>query len=182
MPKVFKKLKKLYAWGMVLPLQKQVLCVGVFAVFLIISAFVIEYGFGAKPCHLCWLQRYGHWAMAGVGLLGGLLGGVLPQLIKPAFFGVVATALYGLGMGVYQVLVQYKIIPAPQGCSSANIHIPENVADFMAALQNPTVTPPCDKIDFTILGLTLAAWNAVMMAAVLLVLGLIFFKKKKQHD
>lgn len=163
-------LKKLWHWGMALPLHKQVLLSGVFALLLIVAAFVLEYGFNAKPCHLCWMQRYGHWVMAGFGLVGGLLGAMVPLVARLGFLGVVGAALYGLWTGVYQVLVQFKIVPAPQGCSSANMAIPTNVEDFMAALQNPIVAPPCDKIDFTILGLTLAAWNAIIMAVMLVVL------------
>lgn len=159
-------IKKIWHWGMALPLQKQVLLCGVFGVFLIASAFGLEYGVGVRPCHLCWLQRYGHWALAGVGIVGGLL----PFLARPALLGVVFAGLYGLGLGAYQVLVQYKIVPAPESCTSANIDIPLNVEDFMAALKQPVLPPPCDQIDFTIFGLTLAAWNAICMAAMLFVL------------
>lgn len=174
-----KAIKKLWQWGMALPLHKQVLISGVFALGLIASAFIIEYGFGARPCHLCWLQRYGHWAMAGFGLVGGIVGGFVPVVACLGFLGVVGTALYGLGMGVYQVLVQYKIVPAPEGCSSANIEIPANVEDFMASLQNPVMAPPCDKIDFMIFGLTLAAWNAIIMAVMLTVLFFVFKNRKR---
>jgi disulfide bond formation protein DsbB len=48
----------------------------------------------------------------------------------------------------------------------------------MAALQNPVLPPPCDKIDFTILGLTLATWNALAMAAILVVLYFAFKNRK----
>ena len=170
--------KRLIQWAKGLSMQKQVLFSGVFAVGLIASAFILEYGFDAKPCHLCWMQRYGHWAMAGFGLVGGLMGGLVPLGVLLGYLGVIGTALYGLGMGVYQVLVQYKIVPAPEACGSANIEIAENVEDFMASLKNPIVAPPCDQIDFTIFGLTLAAWNAIIMFAMLSTLFYLYRAKR----
>ena len=173
-------IKNLWSWGMNLSLRGQVLASGLFAVLLIASAFTLEYGFHVKPCHLCWMQRYGHWAMAGFGLAGGLLGGMLPIVVRLGYVGVVGSALYGLGYGVYQVLVQYKFLPAPQGCNSANIEIPANIEDFMAALKNPVVAPPCDQIDFTIWGITLAGWNAILMAIMLIVLVCAYCKGCKK--
>ncbi len=147
-----------------LPAAKQFLLFAVFGALLIISAFILEYGFDARPCHLCWMQRYGHWALTAVAIIAA----VIPQI--PRFVGlggVALAAIYGFGMGIYQVLVQYKIIAAPTGCSNTKIVIPDNVNDFITSLQKPILPPPCDRIDFTIFGLTLAAWNIIVMAFVL---------------
>ncbi|MBI1363167.1 MAG: disulfide bond formation protein B [Proteobacteria bacterium] len=146
--------------------------IGVFAagsLALVGMAFVLEYGFGALPCHMCWLQRYGHWAMAGIATVSF----VLPRLVPPLWglAGTLAAAGYGLYVAVYQILVQNKILPLPEGCASAGLKIEANVQDFLAALQHPVVAPSCDRVDFTLLGFSLAEWNTITMLGVLVVGG-----------
>lgn len=141
---------------------------------LVLMAFVLEHGFGALPCQMCWWQRYGHWAMAAVAGTSA----ALPRLLPPVW-GLAATllaALYGLGVAVYQILVQLKLVPLPQGCGSTGLKIEASVEDFLKALQNPVVAPSCDRVDFHILGLSLADWNALTMAAAIAV-GVVFLRR-----
>lgn len=133
------------------------------AFILITTAFVLEYGFEAKPCQMCWWQRYAHWAMAGGGTLFWVVSRHKLGLIWMALL-----ALIGMSLGIWQVLVQYKIISAPAGCGSADLTLAENAAALLADLgQTQIVMPACDQIDFTIFGLTLAAWNVLVMLSFL---------------
>ena len=148
--------------GTLTPRHVLLLC-ALFGLTLTVGAFVLEYGFDAKPCHLCWLQRYGHWALAACALLGYLW----PRLTTPAFTGVLASTFYGLALATYHTGVEQKIFPAPEGCSSTGA-LSTNMADFMASLSAPSAIVPCDQVGFTLFGLSLAAWNIFAMAGVLI--------------
>jgi len=45
------------------PLAAIAAVAGIFTV----SAFVLESGFGIRPCPMCWWQRYVHWAITSIG-------------------------------------------------------------------------------------------------------------------
>lgn len=165
-------------WSAALALTpRQVAAVGVaFALALTVAAFVLEYGFDAKPCQMCWWQRYLHWALGGVAL-----GGVLwPRAARAALGGMALTALGGAGVGVYQLLVQAKIVPAPAGCGSPGLELATDINAFMASLNAPVMAPPCDVVGFTIFGLSLAAWNVAAMLGVLVALA-VYVKKGAFH-
>jgi disulfide bond formation protein DsbB len=157
------------------PRQVAAVCVA-FAVALTVAAFVLEYGFDALPCQMCWWQRYLHWALGGVALVGVLWA----RAARWALGGVALTALGGLGVGVYQLLVQAKIVPAPAGCGSPGLELATDINAFMASLNAPVMAPPCDVVGFTIFGLSLAAWNVAAMLGVLAALA-VYFKKGAFH-
>lgn len=170
---------QLCKWFFNLP-PRQVL--GIFAlgsIGLVVMAFVLEYGFNALPCQMCWWQRYGHWAMAGIASVTF----ILPRIIPP-LYGLVATwlaALYGLIVAIYQMLVQWKIVPLPEGCGNVGLKIEQDIEAFLRSLQNPVITPSCDRVDFTILSLSLAEWNAIVMTAVLVVGAVYIYKQFKKR-
>ena len=130
---------------------------------LVLSAFVLEYGFDAKPCQMCWWQRYVHWVIGATALTGWFL----RQKIKPLFsLGTLYfLSLVGATIAIWQMLVQRKIVPAPEGCSGGDVEAAQNAASLLANLKGGTVDvmPPCDQIDFTILTFSLADWNFLVM-------------------
>lgn len=135
-------------------------------VVLIGSAFFIEYVLGAKPCQMCWWQRYIHWGLTAIALLGWL-----SRKHILALCGIVLGSLGGLYIAVWQTLVQQKILPPP-GCGDTGDAMPLNPNDLINSLNTGAYTlPSCDKIDFTIFGLSLANWNIVVMLSFALVAG-----------
>lgn len=132
---------------------------------LIAAGLILQYGFNMQPCHLCWWQRYGHWAMLVLGLLG--LCGVLPR--KILWGGLLLAILWSGGVGVYHTAVQYHWVAAPAGCSSAQ-PLSQNPADFMAALKKPNTLVPCDQVA-RVFGLPISLWNVFAMAFCLMLWG-----------
>ena len=131
---------------------------------LVLSAFVLEYGFDAKPCQMCWWQRYVHWAIGAIAFVGWLL----RHKIKPLFSlsALYFLSLVGAVISLWQMLVQRKILPAPEGCGAADVEAAKSAAALLANLKGGVVDvmPPCDQIDFTILTLSLADWNFLIMS------------------
>lgn len=144
---------------------------------LVSGAFIIEYGFKAAPCHLCWLQRYGHWALLAIAFVGAFLP---PRGKILALKGVFLAALYGFILGVYHSLVQAKVIPGPSSCSGASA-LPTDIESFSRYLENPTLPPRCDEVGFAFLGVSLPVWNIIAMALVMLVVYDVFKHIKKNQ-
>ena len=173
-----KKLKRIYTAFLSASHKTHLLSIAGFAALLVIGAFVFEHGFGAAPCHLCWLARYGHWA-----ILAAALGGML--LPEKARFGALAVvllgAVYGLGLGIYHSLVQAKVIPGPSGCSGAP-DFPADMASFQKFLENPTLPPRCDEVNFYLFGLSLPVWNIITMAFLMWIVYIVFMKRQKSRQ
>lgn len=130
------------------------------------SAFVLEHGFGVIPCQMCWWQRYAHWAVAGIASLGLLLPCKKHPLI-PSYslilLALLAASLTGLAIAAWQFAAQQHWLPFPATCTSEGAQLLSATADLLSAM-NQTKIVPCDKETFTVLGLSLAAWNIPAMA------------------
>lgn len=129
-----------------------------FAAILVGSAFVFEYGFDAKPCRLCWWQRYTHWVLLAVAFLGY----AWPRYSRQALVATLLPVLTGLGIAVYHTLVEFKLLPAPSGCTDGG-SIAASVESFMTALQNIEPVVACDAVNFRLFGLSLSNWNILAM-------------------
>ena len=130
------------------------------SVLLVVSAFVIEYGFGAAPCPMCWQQRYVHWAVGVLALIGFLTPSKNAK--KGVLAALILSSLTGLWSAMHQSLGQLGLVELPATCGSGS-GLAENAGDLLAALSNPQKIPDCGDWGFTIFGLTLAMWNVFVM-------------------
>ncbi len=140
------------------------------AIILTATAFTLENAFGAIPCEMCWWQRYIHWAIGAAALVG------LYIHQKSGFILTFLLSLLGLGIAIWQVLAQNKILPLPESCKGGDALLAQG-ADLLISLQNAQPLPPCDEVNFTIFGLSLAAWNIPTMLG-FLILSLYAIKQK----
>ncbi len=131
------------------------------------SGFVLEYGFGVIPCKMCWWQRYAHWAILALSLLGA----AHPKLQRPALMAILSAALTGLGIAAWQFAAQHGWLPFPASCTSDAAQAFSSAEDLLSNLNRVKIVP-CDKETFTLLGLSLAGWNIPAMLAVLGLSGL----------
>lgn len=144
--------------------RQTLIALALLAAVLSASGFVLEYGFGVLPCHMCWWQRYMHYAILALSLLG--LAHI--RLQRPALMAIIAAALVGLGIAAWQFAAQHGWLPFPASCTSGGMPTYAAPEDLLAAMQITKVVP-CDKENFTILGLSLAGYN---IPAMLLVIAL----------
>jgi len=131
-----------------------------------VTGVVLELGFGVRPCPMCWWQRWAHYALLAVALLGW----ALPAWRRWLVLVGLPVALAGLGVALWQVAAQQGWLPWPPSCTAAELVPLAAAGDLLGALQTTRIIP-CDQEDFTLLGLSLAAWNVPMMVGVLGLLG-----------
>lgn len=157
--------------------QRLFALVTLFAAFLAASGFILQYGFNVIPCQMCWWQRYAHYTILAAAL-GGLFTASRssPKLLRiRAFSGViVAASATGLAYAIWQFSAQQNWLPWPPSCKSEGAQLLSTAAELISVMNNTPIVP-CDKENFTLLGLSLAAWNVPAMLATLFV-GLRIFQ------
>ncbi|MCB2104750.1 disulfide bond formation protein B [Albidovulum sp.] len=126
------------------------------SVLLLGGAFVFQ-AFGYAPCKLCLWQRWPHAAaivIAGLGLIVGWR--VLPWL------GAAAAATTG-AIGVFHAGVELGWWEGPTTCTSGAIG-GLSVDDLLAQI-NAAPLIRCDEIAWSLLGVSMAGWNAIISFA-----------------
>lgn len=151
--------------------RQTLVALAAFAAILSASGFVLEYGFNVLPCKMCWWQRYAHYAILAVSLLGLTLP---PKHTLKSLYPIILISMAGLAIALWQFAAQQGWLPFPASCTSGGIPTYAAPDDLLAAMQTTKVVP-CDKETFTLLGLSLAAWNipAMLFVVVLSVKGLL---------
>lgn len=137
------------------------------------SAYAFEYLGGLAPCHLCWLQRYPHFAALALGALALMIrSAVLARLLALAG---AAAALTTSALGAYHTGVERHWWPGPTTCTSGSI---ANISakDLLAQIQAAPVVK-CDEVAWQMLTLSMASWN-MLFSLGLVVLWLMAARKR----
>jgi disulfide bond formation protein DsbB len=136
------------------------------------AAYAFQYIGGLAPCHLCWLQRYPHFAAVAIGVLALLIPKtILARLLPLAGAG---AALTTAAYGAYHTGVERHWWPGPTTCTSGSI---ANISakDLLAQIQAAPVVK-CDQVAWEMFSLSMASWN-MLLSLGLVVLWLMAFRK-----
>ena len=110
---------------------------------LLAGAYISEYGFGLFPCEMCWWQRYPHFVAVALGLVSY----VAPP--RRAWIALAALAIAVSGaIGAFHAGVEYGWWESPLGCTASD---PLSL-NFVR----------CDEPAWTLLGISLAGYNALL--------------------
>ena len=124
------------------------------------GALLFQYVGGLAPCHLCLLQRWPHRIALGIGVVALLAPNVVVQRVL-ALAGAV-TMVVSVGLGIYHAGVEQKYWQGPSTCTSGDIS-GLNADDLLNQIMNAPVVH-CDQIAWSLAGLSMAGWNAVLSA------------------
>ncbi|MEZ5837116.1 MAG: disulfide bond formation protein B [Geminicoccaceae bacterium] len=126
----------------------------------LLFAYVLQYGFGLEPCHLCWLQRYPYFAIIPVALIAAMAGWWRFGLVAVLMLFITDASIAWFHGGV-----EAGIFALPEGCSSS---VTALTVDELRA-QLASAPPTCDQVAFSFAGLSLSVWNAIFASAMSLV-------------
>lgn len=138
---------------------------GAASALLLIAALGFQAA-GYAPCELCILQRWPHVAAA-------LIGGAVWFLGWRRWLAVLglAAAAVATGLALYHTGVELSWWAGPAHCASGVGDLARmSPADLMARLQDAPVIR-CDQPAWVFLGLSMAAWNALISAGLTLLWG-----------
>ncbi len=116
---------------------------------------------GIEPCKLCLWQRVPY-AVAGLIAVAALLVPTRPWRAL-ALAGCGATFAVGMGIAVYHVGVEQHWW-ASAACAAGSDRLPATVNELRAMLAAPP-PKPCDALDWTLFGVSMATYNVFASAA-----------------
>lgn len=123
------------------------------------AVFYFQGHLGLQPCPLCMQQRYWHWAVMGVSALAFVATRVQPKWINWAIVIVGLVLLGSAAMGGYHVAVEQKWVVA-----QCDIGGTVNASDLsLGNLPDGDLRPPrCDEIVWSLMGISMAGYNAIL--------------------
>ena len=134
--------------------------IGALGVATVAAVWVLQ-ARGYNPCELCLRERLPFYV--GVPLAGALAMPGLPRAaLRVGFTTLVLVFAAGAALGSYHAGVEWGLWAGPTGCSGAAAALAA-VSDFLKQLDSVTVVR-CDEAALRVLGLSLAAWNAILSA------------------
>jgi len=138
----------------------------IFISFVLVSAFVIEYGFNHQPCKLCLYERIPYFLsillIAKIFLIRGYEKVTL--LILSLIF-IISSILAFYHFGIEQGFFKESL-----ACAVKNLSENLTKEDLLKELSQNTIS--CKDVSFNIFGISLAAINAIFSIA----LSVIFIK------
>jgi disulfide bond formation protein DsbB len=133
---------------------------------------------GLVPCELCLEQRMAYYWGLPVLALVLILWNRLPLAVW--YIAIVAGAaifVWSTYMAGYHAGVEYGFWPGPTACTGTGGGL--SFDDLSSG--NVETVIPCDKVQFRFLGLTLAGYNALISAAiVVMLLGAMAFQARRK--
>ena len=125
---------------------------------------------GLVPCELCLEQRMAYYW--GLPILAAIL--VLWNRIPLTVWYVViavAAAIFAWGayMGVYHAGVEWGFWPGPTACTGVG-STTEMSFDQLSDINSAPKVVPCDVVQFRFLGISLAGYNALVTASIVVLL------------
>ncbi|MEQ1889759.1 MAG: disulfide bond formation protein B [Alphaproteobacteria bacterium] len=145
-----------------------------------IAVLLGAYGFeilgGLAPCLLCYYQR-------GPYFLAIMLCSAAwfrPGWGRTVFAILMVVYLAGAGLGAYHAGVEWKFWPGPASCTaldSSDVPIEELMARILAA---PIVR--CDEIPWSLFGISLAGYNALISLGLLTLSALALRQGNRRHN
>jgi len=132
----------------------------------LISAYISQFVFDYQPCILCLYQRKPFFAIIACALVS-LVFLKSPKSQKIAVFCCAIFLLINCAIAFYHVGVEQKIFKGPSTCSSTNLEKITNLEDLKNAFAK-TKAIRCDEPSFVFLKLSMAAWNFIYCAFLLL--------------
>ena len=138
--------------------DRWLIALGLAAAAALAAALALQFIGGYAPCHLCVLERYPYLVVMVACGLGLWL--KWPRLA----LGVSALALVTVvGLAVFHVGVEQGWFALPESCAA--VGRATSLEDLKAQLH--AAPARCDQVPLALLGLSLAAWNGIYAAAML---------------
>lgn len=130
---------------------------------LLCGAWFFEHVLGYAPCQMCYWQRHAHKVIIGLSiaaLVFNRTGTGHPKmwaaLLAVAFFGSFALAFWHVG-------VEFKWWEGPKTCMTGTPQIGGVTGeDLINSFNEPIKLPGCSEAAWHFLGLSMAAWNALI--------------------
>jgi disulfide bond formation protein DsbB len=117
---------------------------------------------GLYPCEMCHWQRWPHYAALALALLASVIGGVRTRATLIA--GAAALVAVSGAIGVFHAGVEYHWWQGVTACTQTVGTAGLSTDAMLDALMKAPIVR-CDAAQWSLLGVSLAGWNAVLSFA-----------------
>lgn len=148
------------------PLSRWPLIMAGFSLSMLLGAWGFEYIGGYAPCALCLDQRYIHMGVISLGLAMGIGLILKPSLARFApwtIFAVAAVLIYSAGFAGWHAGIEYGWWAGPPSCTAGAL-TSVSPEDILRALSGELRPPMCDEASWTLFGISMAGYNAMISA------------------
>ncbi|WP_338608959.1 disulfide bond formation protein B [Pelagibacterium nitratireducens] len=136
----------------------------------ILGALAFQFIGGLYPCELCLTQRWPYYIGLPLLALALIVWRKLPTPFRVGLMGVVAGLFaWGAWVGGYHAGVEWGWWPGPQSCTGVG---DDAVSLDMLSDMSDVRIVPCDAIQWEMAGISLAGFNALISAAIVVMLVL----------
>ena len=132
------------------------------------GAYYFQYVVGLPPCEMCYWQRWPH-MVAIVAGLAAFASFASPRLALVLLLTAIAALIVTSALGVFHAGVEYRFWPGPQACSG-NIPRGLSAEELKKALFGAKMVR-CDETAWSMWGISMAGWNAILSGGLAFVLG-----------
>jgi len=132
------------------------------------GAYYFQYVVGLPPCEMCYWQRWPHMVaiVAGLAALASL---AWPRLALVLLLTAITALAVTSAIGVFHVGVEYHWWTGPQACSG---NIPRGLSpEQLRKVLFGAKMVRCDEAAWSMGGISMAGWNAILSAALAFVLA-----------
>ena len=132
---------------------------------LMAGALGSQYLGGLTPCEMCWWQRYPHMVALALALAGFFVPG--RALVWLAALAIAASG----AIGIYHAGCELHFYQCITQCTST-VSAGMSTDDYLKAIMSAPMIR-CDDIQWSLLGISMAGWNAILsLGSALLILWL----------
>lgn len=137
------------------------------------GALYFQYVMGLAPCEMCHWQRWPHMVAIAAGLLAAA-SFAWPRLALVFALTAITALVVTSAIGVFHVGVEYRWWEGPQACSG---NIPRGLStEQLKKYLFGARMVRCDETVWSLWGLSMAGWNALLSAALAFLLGSAVFR------
>ena len=113
------------------------------------------------PCQLCLRQREVYWAAIAMSATGLILWNIKQNRRFLVALNVMLALVFltGAVVAAFHAGVEWGFWPAPAGCGATAIDV---TALDLGSIDERTATASCENAEWTMLGLSMAGWNALV--------------------
>lgn len=141
---------------------------------LLAGAYGSQYIGGLAPCEMCYWQRWAHIAALGFAL-ASLAAGRLPDRGRSLVWLAGLAILASGAIGAYHAGVEAGIFEGFTQCTSPATS--GSVEDLLAEIMRAPVVR-CDQVQWSLLGISMAGWNAILSIGSALVILWLSLKQR----
>ncbi|WP_309610490.1 disulfide bond formation protein B [Sphingomonas sp.] len=138
------------------------------------GALFSQYVGGLWPCEMCWWQRYPHAAAIVIAGLAFAFAADSPPARILTALAAVAIAISG-GIGVYHAGVEAHVFKGLTACAATGAG--GSAANVLEQIMKVPLIQ-CDQVQWRFVGLSLAAWNAIISLSGGSAIALMLYRKR----